>query len=164
MLTFVCLIVFQLPRDLLFDFAGCIVKDFKLEHRGPWEQSQAFIDGLNFGFQDSMINDPSMENQPLDNFTDSLHHYLETVESDQINKSAMTTPLSSMESVSSEGSAQKRKLVRKTPPTLSMSSQGGKRIKREPMAEDFCSSERAVKWRTVEGCGPFFFVYSPCGL
>jgi len=181
-LTFLYLIVFQLPHKLLSDFVGCVVSDFKLEHRGPWNKNRAFIDGINFGFEENMISDPALENQSLDSFVDSLHHYLEAAESSQSIKTAMTTPFNSIELVSSEDSERKPKLVRKIPPTLSMSSQGDKRIKREPMDEGFYLSGRSVKqsgevkreasslitpdheWRTVEGWGPFVLAYKPCGL
>lgn len=94
----------------------------------------------------------------------------------------MTTPFHTIHLVPSEDSAPKPKLVRKIPPTLSMSSQQQKRIKREPMAERFHLSGRNVEqsgeikleasslesqdheWRTVEGWGPFVLAYKPCRL
>lgn len=173
-LTFVYLKVFRLPRNLLYDFVGCIVRDFKLEHRGPWNENQAFIDGI--------ISGPAMENQSLDDFADSLHHYLESVKPGESIATSMATPLNSIDLVSSEDSAPKPKLVRKIPPTLSMSSQQDKRIKREPMVGHFCLSGRNVEqsgeikletsslgsqdheWSAVEGWGPFVLAYKPYGL
>lgn len=182
MLTFIRVIVFQLPRELLFDFVGAVVADFILEHQGSWNQNKAFIDGINSNFEENTISDPTIETQSLNSFIDSLHHYLESIESDQSISEAITTPSNFKKLIPLEYSTPKSKLVQEILPTSSMSSQRDKRIKREPKAKEFRSCKRSRKqsdemklkasslasqdheWRTVEGWGPFVFAYQPCGL
>ncbi len=181
MLTLRCSVVFRLPREMLFEFVDCVVKDWKLEHQGSWDENPDFMSGIDSGLGRDLTGSFALKINSWNSFVESLHNFLRPANSSSGSGYAITAPFNAADLGRSESPAKQRDPWREIAPSSSGSSGGYKRIKQEQEVGELYLSDRCVtqsgntgadrpssafqgrEWRRVEGYGPCFSVYESRG-